>query len=111
MAWCLGLHATSRCRAQKRDYLKHRRSAGWLYLSKLAAMKEYAFMKVGWRARIVGSAGGHGRPCCLQALYDAGFPTPVPIDCNRHAVVMSLVPGTVLANVREVPDARYARSR
>jgi RIO kinase 2 len=32
---------------QKRDYLKHRRSAGWLYLSKLAAMKEFAFMKVG----------------------------------------------------------------
>ena len=25
--------------------MKHRRSAGWLYLSKLAAVKEYAFMK------------------------------------------------------------------
>lgn len=103
---------TSRCRTQKRDYLKHRRSAGWLYLSKLAAMKEYAFMKVGWRARVQWAAPGvTDASWPAQALHDAGFPTPVPIDCNRHAVVMSLVPGTVLANVREVPDSRYARSR
>lgn len=30
----------------KRDYLKHRSSYNWLYLSRLAALKEYAFMKV-----------------------------------------------------------------
>lgn len=30
----------------KRDYLKHRNSYSWLYLSRLAALKEYAFMKV-----------------------------------------------------------------
>jgi RIO-like serine/threonine protein kinase len=30
----------------KRDYLCHRRSYNWLYLSRLAALKEYAFMKV-----------------------------------------------------------------
>lgn len=30
---------------QKRDYLAHRKSASWLYMSKLGAMKEYAFMK------------------------------------------------------------------
>lgn len=30
----------------KRDYLKHRRSYNWLYLSRLAALKEFAFMKV-----------------------------------------------------------------
>jgi hypothetical protein len=30
----------------KRDYLKHRSSFNWLYLSRLAALKEYAFMKV-----------------------------------------------------------------
>lgn len=30
----------------KRDYLKHRRSFNWLYLSRLAALKEFAFMKV-----------------------------------------------------------------
>lgn len=30
----------------KRDYLAHRRSFNWLYLSRLAALKEFAFMKV-----------------------------------------------------------------
>jgi len=30
----------------KRDYHKHRNSASWLYLSRLSAMKEFAFMKV-----------------------------------------------------------------
>ena len=30
----------------KRDYLRHRRSFNWLYLSRLAALKEFAFMKV-----------------------------------------------------------------
>lgn len=29
----------------KRDYMEHRRAASWLYLSRLAAMKEFAFMK------------------------------------------------------------------
>ena len=31
---------------QKRDYLKHRKNVSWLYLSRLAAVKEYAYMKV-----------------------------------------------------------------
>ena len=52
-----------------RDYLKANQSASWLYLSRLSALKEYAFMK---------------------ALYDKGFPTPTPIDVNRHCVLMSL---------------------
>jgi RIO kinase 2 len=30
----------------KRDYLQHRKSASWIYLSRLSAMKEYAYMKV-----------------------------------------------------------------
>ncbi|KAJ9091096.1 hypothetical protein QFC19_009270 [Naganishia cerealis] len=30
----------------KRDYLGKRKSASWMYMSRLAAMKEYAFMKV-----------------------------------------------------------------
>ncbi|XP_072439570.1 serine/threonine-protein kinase RIO2 isoform X2 [Chiloscyllium punctatum] len=56
----------------KRDYHKHRQKMSWLYLSRLAAMKEYAYMK---------------------ALYDRGFPVPKPVDFNRHAVVMELVNG------------------
>ena len=64
---------------KKRDYLNGRRSASWLYMSRLGALREFAFM---------------------QALHAAGFPTPTPIDSNRHAVLMSLVPGTVLNNIR-----------
>jgi RIO kinase 2 len=30
----------------KRDYLQHRKASSWLYLSRLAAQKEFAFMKV-----------------------------------------------------------------
>ena len=59
-----------------RDYLKGRSNKSWLYLSRLASLKEYAFMK---------------------ALYDKKFPTPVPIDSSRHAIVMSLVCATPLA--------------
>lgn len=63
----------------KRDYLKHRHSFNWLYLSRLAALKEYAFMK---------------------ALEEYGFPVPNAVDCNRHCVIMSLVPGYPLVQVR-----------
>lgn len=31
---------------QKRDYLGKRKSASWMYMSRLAAQKEYSFMKV-----------------------------------------------------------------
>lgn len=30
----------------KRDYLRKGQSASWMYMSRLAAIKEYAFMKV-----------------------------------------------------------------
>lgn len=32
---------------EKRDYLGKRKSASWMYMSRLAAQKEWAFMKVG----------------------------------------------------------------
>ncbi|XP_051532706.1 serine/threonine-protein kinase RIO2 [Myxocyprinus asiaticus] len=67
----------------KRDYHKHRRSMSWLYLSRLSAMKEFAYMK---------------------ALYDQGFPVPKPVDYNRHAVVMELINGYPLCQVREILD-------
>jgi len=73
---------------RNRDYLLHRKSASWLYLSRLAAMKEYAFMKV---------------------LHDNRFPVPKPIDVCRHAVVMELVDGYPLSHVRELghPEKVY----
>ncbi|RLN44017.1 hypothetical protein BBJ28_00008301 [Nothophytophthora sp. Chile5] len=63
----------------KRDYLKNRKSVSWFYMSRLSAMKEYAFLKV--------------QDIDRGALFDRDFPTPTPIDCNRHAICMSLVDG------------------
>lgn len=67
----------------KRDYLLHRNSFNWLYLSRLAALKEYAFMK---------------------ALGEHGFPVPEAVDCNRHCVIMTLVQGYPLVQVRELQN-------
>ena len=63
----------------KRDYIKKTTThTSWLYLSRLAALKEHAFMK---------------------ALGDNGFPVPVAVDVNRHAVLMSIVDGSPLTQV------------
>lgn len=67
----------------KRDYLVHRRSASWIYFSRLAAMKEYAFM-------------------C--ALHERGFPVPRPVGQSRHVVVMELCQGLPLTQIRELED-------
>ena len=64
---------------RNRDYLKGRAAQSWLYMSRIASLKEYAFMK---------------------ALYERGFPTPVPIDANRHGIVMSLVQAYPMVNVK-----------
>jgi len=72
-----------------RDYLRNRQSASWMYLSRLAAIKEYAFM---------------------QALREEGFPVPEPIAQSRHTIVMSLVDAPPMRQVSSVPDpaALYA---
>jgi len=84
---CLKLHRLGRTCfrkvREKRDYHKNRRSMNWLYLSRISATKEFAYMK---------------------ALKDRGFPIPAPIDFNRHCIVMELVEGTLLQNVVEVED-------
>uniref|UniRef100_A0A8D3C4Z5 Serine/threonine-protein kinase RIO2 n=1 Tax=Scophthalmus maximus TaxID=52904 RepID=A0A8D3C4Z5_SCOMX len=67
----------------KRDYHKHRKNMSWLYLSRLSAMKEFAYMK---------------------ALYDRGFPVPKPVDYNRHAVVMELINGFPLCQIHKLQD-------
>lgn len=67
----------------KRDYHKQRHKMSWLYLSRLAAMKEFAYMK---------------------ALHDRNFPVPKPIDYNRHAVVMELIDGYPLCQVHHMED-------
>ena len=84
---CLKLHRLGRTCfrkvREKRDYHKNRRSMNWLYLSRISATKEFAYMK---------------------ALKDRGFPVPTPIDFNRHCIVMELVQGYLLQNVAEVDD-------
>lgn len=72
---------------RNRDYKgngRTRHGESWFYLSRLASQKEYSFMKM---------------------LYDEGFPVPKPIDQNRHALLMELVPGTLLNNITELGDA------
>ena len=90
----------------KRDYLRHRSSYNWLYLSRLAALKEFAFMKVLFHLPLLFSLCS----CILELLYflfdllvthdlleqaleTHCFPVPNAIENNRHCVVMSLVQG------------------
>ena len=58
-------------------------------MSRLAAMKEFAFMK---------------------ALKDNGFPVPGPVAQNRHTIVMSLIDAFPLRQISVVPNpaALYA---
>jgi RIO kinase 2 len=66
-----------------RDYLKKRQSASWMYLSRLAAMREFSFMRV---------------------LREEGFPVPEPLGQSRHTVLMSLVDAFPLRQIAEVGD-------
>lgn len=66
-----------------RDYLKNRQSGSWMYLSRLAAMKEFAFMK---------------------ALREEGFPVPEPLAQSRHTIVMSLIDAYPMRQISNVPD-------
>lgn len=69
---------------QKRDYHPGKQKPGnWLMLSRLAALKEYSYMK---------------------ALHSHGFKVPIPVDANRHAVLMELVNGIPLYNVVGCPN-------
>ncbi|XP_046416010.1 serine/threonine-protein kinase RIO2 [Neodiprion fabricii] len=84
---CLKLHRLGRTCFRnikdKRDYHQHRKSMSWLYLSRISATREFAYMK---------------------ALLDRGFPVPKPIDFNRHCLVMELIDGKPMCGVYEVDD-------
>ncbi|GAA5827524.1 hypothetical protein JCM11251_003848 [Rhodosporidiobolus azoricus] len=67
----------------KRDYLRNGQSASWMYMSRLAAIKEFAFMKV---------------------LHDNGFPVPQPIDQSRHCLIMELIDAFPLRQIASVPS-------
>ncbi|PSN61914.1 RIO1-domain-containing protein [Corynespora cassiicola Philippines] len=66
-----------------RDYLRNRSSASWMYMSRLAALKEFEFMK---------------------ALRREGYPVPEPVGQNRHTVIMSLVDAFPMRQISSVAD-------
>ncbi|KAF9242874.1 RIO1 family-domain-containing protein [Melanogaster broomeanus] len=68
---------------EKRDYLGKRKSASWMYMSRLAAQKEWAFMKV---------------------LHEHGFPVPRPIDQARHCILMEAIDAYPLRQIADVPS-------
>ncbi|KAI0067723.1 RIO1-domain-containing protein [Artomyces pyxidatus] len=68
---------------EKRDYMGKRKSASWMYMSRLAAQKEWAFMKV---------------------LHEHGFPVPRPIDQARHCILMEFIDAYPLRQIDEVPS-------
>lgn len=40
----------------------------------------------------------------MKALYARNFPTPVPIEANRHGIVMSLVKAYPMCHVKSLND-------
>lgn len=84
---CLKLHRLGRTCFRniknKRDYHGKRKNASWLYLSRISATREFAYMK---------------------ALYERGFPVPKPIDFSRHCIIMELVNGYPMTQVDVVEN-------
>lgn len=66
-----------------RDYLRNRNSGSWMYLSRLAAQKEYAFMTV---------------------LRREGFLVPEPVAQSRHTIVMEFIDAFPLRQIQELAD-------
>ncbi|KAJ1605059.1 RIO-like kinase domain-containing protein [Cryptosporidium canis] len=96
---CLKLHRLGRVSFRNvkntRDYLRNRKTSSWLYLSRLAALKEFS---------------------CLKALYENGFDSgeikvPEPIDWNRHAIVMELIDAVPLNSIKHLDDPYGALER
>lgn len=104
----------------KRDYLKKGSHFSWLYLSRLAALKEFAFMKAlgehglpvpqvrppacpparsrplafVWKPRVSSQpANAEGASCVISSVLQA-------IDHNRHAVLMNMLDAYPLVQVR-----------
>ena len=73
----------------KRDYMRNKgaKPGSWLYLSRLACIKEHEFM---------------------TCLYENKFPVPEPIDQNRHAILMSLCEGFPMTQVRHIAQPAEA---
>jgi RIO kinase 2 len=53
-------------------------------MSRIASLKEFAFMK---------------------ALHKHGFPTPIPLEANRHGIVMNLIRAYPMGQVKGLTSA------
>uniref|UniRef100_A0A1B0B3R3 Serine/threonine-protein kinase RIO2 n=1 Tax=Glossina palpalis gambiensis TaxID=67801 RepID=A0A1B0B3R3_9MUSC len=84
---CLKLHRLGRTCFRnvktKRDYHGRRHKTSWLYLSRISATREFAYM---------------------TALHEHGFPVPKPIDFNRHCVLMELINGWPMTQIHKLRD-------
>lgn len=69
--------------SEKRDYQRKghaaNKAASWIYLSRLAAVREFAFMKLLFERHLL--------------------PIPEPVDYNRHCIVMELIDGRLLNHI------------
>jgi RIO kinase 2 len=83
-------NASFRSIKSKREYVQTRVGRSWLYFSRLAALKEFS---------------------CMRALNDYGFPVPFAIESNRHALLMSKIPGKQLVQFSKLmkPDFVYSQ--
>ncbi|MFB0558620.1 MAG: RIO1 family regulatory kinase/ATPase, partial [Candidatus Bathyarchaeia archaeon] len=68
---------------KKRGYVARRGHITWHYQSRLAAEKEFKFMKI---------------------VYEAGVSVPEPLHQNRHVVVMGYIDGYNLVDVDSLDD-------
>jgi len=68
---------------KKRSYVASRRHLTWYYQSRLAAEKEFGFLKI---------------------AENAGVSVPKPIAQNRHVVVMDFIEGMDLIDINELED-------
>ncbi|KAL5114791.1 Serine/threonine-protein kinase rio2, partial [Pleosporales sp. CAS-2024a] len=66
-----------------RDYLRNRHARSWMYMSRLAALKEFE---------------------CMKALRREGFPVPEPVAQNRHTLVMGLVDAFPMRQLSKLAD-------
>jgi hypothetical protein len=79
---------------EKRDYMGKRKSASWMYMSRLAAQKEWAFMKVtpqasgesqvaNFSARFCTSTASQSRHLSIRHGILFSWSSSTPIRCKR----------------------------
>ena len=67
-----------------RGYVKDKRYTSWLFLSRVSAEREFQALKI---------------------TYPLGISVPKPIDRSRHTLVMSIIEGTELENLIDLPNS------